>query len=135
MAAPFLFRTTTETRLRLARWALLGLFAGLGILNVLQARMVLTYTTAKRPSVGSLAETMQSRFNAISLGIMSYLETHDMPSLEHIKSEGQETGRLLEKLKAKALEQGNSAATLPIEKAAGASLAPSPHIPTVWPLF
>jgi PAS domain S-box-containing protein len=60
---------------------------------------------------------MQEHVAGVSLGIQSYLQSHDPRSLETIKAEGKEASRLLAQFKEEALRSGNTDLYSHIEKA------------------
>jgi PAS domain S-box-containing protein len=99
------------------RRVLLGLFAVMGGLYFGQAKQALRSASSGDQTVGAISEAMQSRFNGMSLALMSYLQTHDSLSLERIKSDGAQAGVLLGDLKKEASKEGAAQSYALVEKA------------------
>lgn len=100
----------------LSRWILPGLFAALGVLYVLQARLILK-NTGSDSAPGATMEAMQARAGNISSMVMSYLQNHDADSVERIEYEGKEASRLLQEVRRDAERAGNAEAWAPVFKA------------------
>ena len=102
-----------------ARHVLLGLFALMGGLYIGQAKQLMKSASAGDQKIATITEAMQSRFNGMSLALMSFLQTHDSLSLERIKSDGVQASLLLQEFKTEALKEGIGVAYAQVEKEIG----------------